>query len=900
MKSMKKYFLTLALMLPMVAMAQHWTPKTLQEQLTEALVFVQVNINGVEANGNSGLELAAFIGDECRADATAPRAASGTTTYVERYYLRVVTDLNTESNATIKFRAFYQNVEYEFTRTITYTVDDSGEATYGTPSEPLVLNLDAVTGVELPKTINISQPASAFPYTEDLTSQITYTYNTADGAPYTPKGESKLLSVPVFSWNVGNNVDQLSFDGNKLTVGPAKEASYDIGLTVSIGESSPAAGPTTFRASTVIVVQIAKVPVTGITCSVEAVEINAWEDNFEAYMRDKVTVLPADASDKSYRLVGGDYLREGVFTKGGQYTVSIVPNDEDYEGETPTVTVTVYEKPTGISSQVANEGVTVGLGENVYDAIANTTTYSWMGTEPAAAYAKKELQYKAGSEGYISEAGVATKVGQVSVTVTLKDGITVSEAGGGQASYPILVNIISRLDRQVQLSDQTTFVKGIVSKQSPALVYVKNPGNEPFDPNDLAIEFDDRYEGFPYAEQTSVVPMGEDEATGARIYGFYILPKFVSERANYIVTYQGSGIEKDADGNDIYHSITITQEQQLAEGWNWISVNALTSPDGNDVNAVFTQADIVEMRSQSQILYNDPTYGYFGDLTRLNGIDAMYKVKTNKATTAQWGATNAFLCKQSFAQISKGYNWINNPFEFDIPAARLSEFFGANFTPTDGDMIITLEGSFAQYSDGAWVASDNFALKEGKGLIYFSNAETAEATYIDFNAQMAPQAEAAPVKGVRDLEDNMAADLFQYNPHAFADNMAMVATIEGLENPENYTLGVFVNDECRGRGQVVKDGILFVNAVGKVGERLSFKLANNRTGEVTDLEDTMTYSLIKGSLKAPVQLSGTTVTGIAKTMDEAQDEAIYDMSGRRVEKMQKGIYIVGGKKVLKK
>ena len=275
---MKKYFLTLALMLPMVAMAQHWTPKTLQEQLTEALVFVQVNINGVEANGNSGLELAAFIGDECRADATAPRAASGTTTYVERYYLRVVTDLNTESNATIKFRAFYQNVEYEFTRTITYTVDDSGEATYGTPSEPLVLNLDAVTGVELPKTINISQPASAFPYTEDLTSQITYTYNTADGAPYTPKGESKLLSVPVYSWNVGNYADQLSFDGNKLTVGPAVEASYDdIRLTVSIGESSPAAGPTTFRASTVIVVQIAKVPVTGITCSVEAVDFYAWE-----------------------------------------------------------------------------------------------------------------------------------------------------------------------------------------------------------------------------------------------------------------------------------------------------------------------------------------------------------------------------------------------------------------------------------------------------------------------------------------------------------------------------------------------------------------------------------------------------------------------------------------------
>ena len=895
MKSMKKYFLTLALMLPMVAMAQHWTTSTNQSYPKEQGVIAQVFINGVEANGNSGLELAAFIGDECRADATVPVAASGTTTYVERYYLRVAGNLETEKDATIKFRAFYQNVEYEFTKTIAFT----GEDTYGTASEPLVLNLDVVTGVELPKTINISQPASAFPYTEDLTSQITYTYNTADGAPYTPKGESKILSPITYSWNVGNYADQLSFDGNKLTVGPAVEASYDdIRLTVSIGESSPAAGPTSFQARTVIVVQIAKVPVTSITCSISSTEFYAWED-FYAFMQDKVTVLPADASDKSYRLVGGDYLREGVFTKGGQYTVSIVPNDKDYKGDIPTVTVTVYEKPTGITCQEPN-GLTVGLGVNVYDLISQSTIYSWMNQAPADEYAKKELTYKPGAEGYISETGVATKVGQVRVTVTLKDGITVSEAGGGQDSYTVLVNIISRLDLQVQLSDQTTFVKGIVSKQSPALVYVKNPGNEPFNMNDLAIEFVDRYEGFPYAVQTQVLQTGTDEATGDKIYGFYILPKFVSESAKYIVKYQGSGIEKDADGNDIYHSITITQNQQLAEGWNWISVNALTSPDGNDVNAVFTQADIVEMRSQSQILYNDPTYGYFGDLTRLNGIDAMYKVKTNKATTAQWGATNAFLCKQSFAQISKGYNWINNPYEFDIPASRIDEFFGANFTPTDGDMIITLESGTAHYSDGEWVALDGFALQAGKGLIYFSNAETAEQMTIDFNRNLAPQAEAAPVKGVRDLEDNMAADLFQYNPHAFADNMAMVATIEGLENPENYTLGVFVGDECRGRGQVVKDGKMLVSAVGKVGERLSFKLANNRTGEVTDLEDTMTYSLIKGSLKAPVQLSGTTVTGIAKTMDEAQDEAIYDMSGRRVEKMQKGIYIVGGKKVLKK
>nr|MCR4922019.1 hypothetical protein [Bacteroidaceae bacterium] len=82
---------------------------------------------------------------------------------------------------------------------------------------------------------------------------------------------------------------------------------------------------------------------------------------------------------------------------------------------------------------------------------------------------------------------------------------------------------------------------------------------------------------------------------------------------------------------------------------------------------------------------------------------------------------------------------------------------------------------------------------------------------------------------------------------------------------------------------------------------MTFKLANNETGEVVDLDDTVTYSLIKGSFKAPVVLSGTTVTGIEKTKQAVNDaEEAYDLSGRRVEKMQKGIYIVGGKKVLNK
>ena len=153
------------------------------------------------------------------------------------------------------------------------------------------------------------------------------------------------------------------------------------------------------------------------------------------------------------------------------------------------------------------------------------------------------------------------------------------------------------------------------------------------------------------------------------------------------------------------------------------------------------------------------------------------------------------------------------------------------------------------------------------------------------------------------MSRDLGEEVFAYDPHAYADNMAMVAVVDGLENPEDFTIGVFVNDECRGRGHVVKDNVMFINAVGQSGEQMTFKLVNNATGEIVNLDSTLKYALRQGSLSAPVVLSGAEVTGIMETMADAQqsaDESIYDLSGRRVDKMQKGIYIVNGKKVLVK
>ena len=67
MLNMKKLFQLLALLLSVSAFAQQWTPVSNTAYDGETMLYVKVNINGKAATANDGLQLAAFMNDECRA-----------------------------------------------------------------------------------------------------------------------------------------------------------------------------------------------------------------------------------------------------------------------------------------------------------------------------------------------------------------------------------------------------------------------------------------------------------------------------------------------------------------------------------------------------------------------------------------------------------------------------------------------------------------------------------------------------------------------------------------------------------------------------------------------------------------------------------------------------------------
>ena len=147
--------------------------------------------------------------------------------------------------------------------------------------------------------------------------------------------------------------------------------------------------------------------------------------------------------------------------------------------------------------------------------------------------------------------------------------------------------------------------------------------------------------------------------------------------------------------------------------------------------------------------------------------------------------------------------------------------------------------------------------------------------------------------------------VWKYDGSKFANTMAIIAKVN-VENCEDYTVGAFVGDECRGEGKFI-NGLAFISVSGDAGETVTFRLYNRISREFVDLDCELEYTGIAGSVKAPVIMStieGTTGIIDINSVDSNSIEAIYDLSGRKVERMTGGIYVLkirdGGKIVTKK
>ena len=362
-------------------------------------------------------------------------------------------------------------------------------------------------------------------------------------------------------------------------------------------------------------------------------------------------------------------------------------------------------------------------------------------------------------------------------------------------------------------------------------------------------------------------------------------------------------------------TVAIPAEYVFLPGWDWISFYA-ASPTGSlplqqdgkwlpslrqdDGNMVY------EIRSQHGVLHYDSKYGYFGTLSALRPADGTYKVysgydEEHAGHMVINMGSEGLLTGSKLPQpvLQHGYTWVTYPHELDHTVATLAPWL--SLTAEEGDMIIGRKG-FAAFYDGEWLADDDFLFEAGQGYIYYTEGKGGKTV------NWGPETMESESLGTRSEMATARADQRSVKPSAalrYPDTMPVVATLPGTDQPEEYIVEAYVGGELRGCGSIVRHGRLHISVAGTSGEQVTFTLIDKRTGAATPLPQTVTFADKAGSHRAPLALTAgdaASLRGTAITQHPTPITRIYDLQGRRVgqsSKLNKGIYIVNGRKFIK-
>lgn len=323
----------------------------------------------------------------------------------------------------------------------------------------------------------------------------------------------------------------------------------------------------------------------------------------------------------------------------------------------------------------------------------------------------------------------------------------------------------------------------------------------------------------------------------------------------------------------------IKEKITVTDGWNWIS---MISPEPITLGELFTDG-LIEARSQSQLVFNDANWGLFGDLSELDNTQAYKLNMSSYVEVYPWSSPNVEGTIAS-KELKKGWNWVSYPYEYNY---LLEQIFDASMFSAN-DMILSKSGEFAQINaDGVWEGT-LVDLIPYQGYMVYCNADVE-----------------LPMLGRYDLEQGNFYNsgiprspsrepmIWNYDNSRFANVMAIVAKVD-IENCEDYSIGAFVGDECRGEGKFI-NGKAFIGVGGESGEVVTFRLYNKWTGELLDIAQEIPFGDMAGSISAPVlmgTIDGTTGIVDINTIDNNNVEAIYDITGRKVEQMTEGIYVI--------
>ncbi len=369
------------------------------------------------------------------------------------------------------------------------------------------------------------------------------------------------------------------------------------------------------------------------------------------------------------------------------------------------------------------------------------------------------------------------------------------------------------------------------------------------------------WEAFEYSLLEVVQTPGSEEADGEYYYNYRITGKALCPQG-FILSASYSGVTQNFPVEKIAAiDVTVSEKLEIPTGWSWISLTSGTS--------TAHLPGLVEARSQTELVYNDPVYGYFGSFAMMYPMYEAYKLDMSESYVmfpAYEADFAAFMVGSTpSVTLNKGWNWIGYPYEYTYMASEV--FDATQFA--EGDIILSKESGLAALKNGVW--ENDFELNPNEGYMVYHNGEEISVEMPgrfdmpqgSFNVN---EAEQAPRRNAR------AEGVWNYDGSRFANTMAIIGSIEMSGDASEYSIGAFVGDECRGEGRVV-NGTAYITAAGEAGETVSFRLYNPSTGRYSDVVTELEFTNLAGSVNAPVML----MTSIATDIDDVAmgGQAIY-------------------------
>ena len=610
-----------------------------------------------------------------------------------------------------------------------------------------------------------------------------------------------------------------------------------------------------------------------------------------------------------------------------------------YDGETePVITVEVYQ-PAG----------DIEILEEVVDAPVGASIYDWISVGPNGHYqiipypsADQTVTVTAADKSIMDDEGKILQKGSTTITLAsvanpeLKGTITLN-AYIEVTGYELYEgDELLWSSTELPEGEDTGYINILMDRLNKKTFTVRpipadGDISKPFNGGNISIENESNQDN---TEKTITVEPGEQ-------YNFTPLYNEDGELNGLTFTVHAwrmgdvdtLAFEEDASAAcicEIY--VQVGADVHPVDGWDWVTVWSSYGTDDSGTLNYLNDAEhygggLIDVRSQTAHLYKDPQYGLYGTLDYMGPDDGCYKMKFD-ASQATEMASDYFInydvnvedgAGDTWSNIEKGWNWMAYPFQFDYTMSELGimDYSNAEYVPAvAGDVILASDGSMLTFNatTNKWISSEgtDYTFRYGKGYLYYTTLEAEHSGFEwGIGRELEPKdlttAEARARKFDRD------ASFWDYNPHQYPNHMAIIAKLEGLDNLEDFSIGAFVDDECRGEGKAAEEW-MFITVNGDDKEYVTFRLIDKRTGICYDLSESFQFGGVSGSLKEPVIFrTGDIASGIANVTEgnalivqgnvatAAGTIQVYDIQGKVVAEgfqridmshLNSGVYVV--------